>query len=67
MHTTGTYQECLYKLMALGVPYDALPVDDASALRIDNHLRWIEEQKEKENHPHLCSDNRQQPMLVENY
>lgn len=54
----GTYQECLYKLMALGVPYDSLPVNDANELLIDNHLRWIEEQKEKEN-------PRQQPVMIE--
>jgi hypothetical protein len=53
--------------MALGVPYASLPVNDASALLIDNHLRWIEEQKEKENHLEVSSDNKQQPMLIENY
>jgi hypothetical protein len=61
IHATGTYQECLYKLMALGVPFDSLPVNDANELLIDNHLRWIEEQKEKET-PSVVG---QEPMMVE--
>jgi hypothetical protein len=47
--------------MALGVPFDSLPVNDANELLIDNHLRWIEEQKEKEN-PSVVG---QEPMMIE--
>jgi hypothetical protein len=47
--------------MALGVPFDSLPVNDANELLIDNHLRWIEEQKEKET-PSVVG---QEPMMVE--
>ena len=44
--SAGTHQECLYKLMALGLPYFSLPVTNNSELTVEDHARLIEEEKE---------------------
>ena len=46
--TAGTHTECLYQLMALGIPYYALPVNEHSELELTDHYRWFNHQLEKE-------------------
>ena len=49
MHNSaGTHTECLYQLMALGIPYYALPVNEHSELVLTDHYRWFNHQLEKE-------------------
>jgi hypothetical protein len=41
----GSHQECLYKLMALGLPQRAFPINDEGESLLGNHYRWIEERR----------------------
>ena len=38
----GSHQECLYKLMALGVPHLVVPVNNEGESLMSIHLQWIE-------------------------
>ena len=40
--STGSQTECLYQLMALGIPYDALPVAVANQLVTRDYLRSLD-------------------------
>ena len=44
----GSHQECMYQLLALGVPYRDVPVNSRSELLVHNHLKWYEQRKRKE-------------------
>lgn len=44
----GSHTECMYQLMSIGVPYDALPVHQTSELRLEYHRQWLEEQYQQE-------------------
>merc|ERR1711971_696081 len=44
----GDHESVLMKLKAIGIPSDALPVTDQSKLLSDDHLKWIEDQKIRE-------------------
>ena len=38
----GTYQECFYGLMCLGIPHDVIPVDQDGELILPNHMNWLQ-------------------------
>eukprot|EP00980_Cylindrotheca_fusiformis_P027849 scaffold22560_cov135-Cylindrotheca_fusiformis.AAC.60 len=44
----GSHQECLYNLMALGVPHHIIPVSPQGEELFENHLKWIEERERSE-------------------
>lgn len=44
----GSHTECMYQLMSIGIPYDALPVHENSELRLEYHEQWLEEQYQEE-------------------
>mmetsp|Transcript_2565 Transcript_2565/g.6967 ORF Transcript_2565/g.6967 Transcript_2565/m.6967 type:complete len:116 (-) Transcript_2565:567-914(-) len=48
MLTTGTNQECRYKLLAMGIPPDQIPVADDGTMLYGNHDKWIEERRNTE-------------------
>ncbi|KAL7555250.1 hypothetical protein ACHAWF_018908 [Thalassiosira exigua] len=52
---TGNHEEVLLKLKAVGIPSDALPVNDnKSELLVNDHLAWIadrQKEEEDENEP----------------
>jgi hypothetical protein len=48
IHRVGSHMECLYKLMALGVPCESLPVTQETKLRKGAHLRFLEHTKVEE-------------------
>jgi hypothetical protein len=45
----GSHQECLYKLMALGVPHHVVPVNSTGESLLSKHLAWIEARRQIEN------------------
>jgi hypothetical protein len=40
----GSHTECMYKLMSMGLPFTAMPVDANSELLLKNHRKWLQEQ-----------------------
>ncbi|KAL3930405.1 MAG: hypothetical protein SGBAC_011783, partial [Bacillariaceae sp.] len=45
----GSHQECLYAMRNYGISEDSIPIVNSDSDRIlDNHLRWYQEQKEKD-------------------
>ena len=44
----GTHNVVKEKLNAVGVPADAMPVDDDSELLVEEWQKWIEKQKKRE-------------------
>jgi hypothetical protein len=54
----GSHQECLYKLMALGIPAHAVPVNNEGESLLKNHWQWINSQGPKQ------SNNPAGPMVV---
>jgi hypothetical protein len=44
----GSHQECLYKLLALGVPDRAIPISSQGESLLSYHLHWIEERRQIE-------------------
>jgi hypothetical protein len=45
----GSHQECLYKLMALGVPHHAIPINKEGESFMRNHWQFIESRRQHEN------------------
>mmetsp|Transcript_2448 Transcript_2448/g.6819 ORF Transcript_2448/g.6819 Transcript_2448/m.6819 type:complete len:125 (-) Transcript_2448:257-631(-) len=44
---SGSRQECYYKLMALGVPYFALPVTQDNKMLTQDHVQLMNEERRK--------------------
>ena len=44
----GTHGTVSEKLKSVGVPADAMPVNEESEIQVDKWLKWIEKQKEAE-------------------
>jgi hypothetical protein len=44
----GSFSECMYALMCLGLPYKSLPVGADGQARIGNHHQWIRERERLE-------------------
>lgn len=42
---SGSHQECLYKLMTLGIPHQCFPVNNEGESLLSNHLQWVEERR----------------------
>lgn len=42
----GSHQECIYALTSYGIPVNALPIKPNGELMTNNHLSWIEAQRE---------------------
>lgn len=45
---SGSHTECMYKLMSIGLPYTAMPVDANSQLILKQHKKWLKKQHEIE-------------------
>jgi len=44
----GTYQECLYKLMCLGIPLGALPATEEGEMKVEDHAKMLSAWKDRE-------------------
>eukprot|EP00934_Nitzschia_sp_Nitz4_P008377 Nitzschia sp. Nitz4//scaffold12_size214221//47638//48898//NITZ4_001487-RA/size214221-snap-gene-0.112-mRNA-1//-1//CDS//3329534981//8367//frame0 len=50
----GSHQECMYRLMTIGIPISYLPITMDGVLRRDNHIQWLQFRRQQEhNTPNL--------------
>jgi hypothetical protein len=47
----GSRQECMYQLMELGIPQQAIPTDERNRLKLGYHRRWMQQRRELEAPP----------------
>ena len=45
----GSHQECVYKLMLLGIPHHCFPITDDGVSDLRHHHQWIKERLRIEN------------------
>mmetsp|Transcript_1523 Transcript_1523/g.3774 ORF Transcript_1523/g.3774 Transcript_1523/m.3774 type:complete len:349 (-) Transcript_1523:171-1217(-) len=60
---SGSRQECYYKLMALGVPYFALPVTATNSMVSETHIKMLIEHRRKTHHENKQWDDEVSRLL----